>query len=91
MSDVKTIPRETIRPKPVETEPGHWRNRWRVPKKHEHHARAQGALPLGDGTWLGYRKFASQAEAESHAKQHVQYNWQHFRIRYVGTEFFTEY
>lgn len=91
MSGTKTISREKVRPEPVQTEPGHWRNRWEVPKKYEHLAREQGALPLGDGSWLGYRKFPSQADAEEHAKRFVQYNWLHFQIRYLGTEFFPDY
>ncbi len=90
-SGTKTITRQKAAPEALRTEPGHWRNRWQVPKKYEQLAREQGALPLGDGTWLGYRRFASQADAEGHAKRFIQYNWEHFQIRYVGTEFFTEY
>ena len=76
---------------PVDVEPGHWRNRWAVPQRHEHLARQQGALPLGDGTWLGYRRFESSALAEQHAAKFAEYNRRHFDIGYLGTEFFPEY
>jgi hypothetical protein len=75
----------------VEVEPGHWRNRWAVPTRHEHLARQQGALPLGDGTWLGYRRFESSELAEQHASRFAEYNRRHFDIGYLGTEFFPEY
>jgi hypothetical protein len=75
----------------VEVEPGHWRNRWAVPQRHEHLARQQGALPLGDGTWLGYRRFTSSEQAEQHAARFADYNRRHFDIGYLGTEFFPEY
>ena len=75
----------------VQAEPGHWRNRWSVPPRHEHLARQQGALPLGDGTWLGYRRFASSELAEQHAARFADYNRRHFDIGYLGTEFFPEY
>jgi hypothetical protein len=76
---------------PVDVEPGHWRNRWSVPERHAHLARQQGALPLGDGTWLGYRRFATSVGAEHHAARFADYNRRHFDIGYVGTEFFPEY
>ncbi len=86
-----------IRDRPVptklhlNTELGHWRNRWSVPKRHEHLARQQGALPLGDGTWLGCRRFAASADAERHAARFADYNRRHFDIGYLGAEFFPEY
>jgi len=90
-SGTKTIERKKTKREPVREENGHWRNRWEVPKKHEHLAREQGALPLGDGTWLGYRKFATHEEAEAHARKHAAYNFTNFGIRYLGTEFFPDY
>ena len=75
----------------VESDLGHWRNRWHVPAKHTHLARQQGALPLGDGTWLGYMKFATSELAERHARKYVAYNLAHFGIRYLGPEFFPDY
>lgn len=76
---------------PVDDELGHWRNRWNVPEKHSHLARRQGALPLGDGTWLGYRRFPTSGAAESEAQRFAEYNFLTFGIRYVGPEFFPEY
>jgi hypothetical protein len=70
---------------------GHWRNRWQVPERHAHLARQQGALPLGDGTWLGYRRFESSDNAERHARQHIEHNLTHFEIKYLGPEFFPDY
>ncbi len=75
----------------TETGLGHWRNRWQVPEKHAHLAREQGALPLGDGTWLGYRRFETEVEAERHARKYVVYNLLNFEIRYLGPEFFPDY
>lgn len=75
----------------AEEELGHWRNRWDVPEKHAHLARRQGALPLGDGTWLGYRRFSTSQEAEDVAQKFSQYNFTVFGIRYVGAEFFPDY
>ena len=90
-SGITTKERTRAKRKAVEHEPGHWRNRWSVPKKYETLAREQGALPLGDGTWLGYRKFATQEDAESHARKFTDYNLTNFGIGYCGTEFFPEY
>lgn len=70
---------------------GHWRNRWEVPEKHSDLARAQGALPLGDGTWLGFRRFATSEDAQRHALRHVDHNFSNFGIRYLGPEFFPDY
>lgn len=75
----------------VENELGHWRNRWDVPERHSHLAKRQGALPLGDGTWLGYRCFPTSDAAESEAQRFAEYNFLMFGIRYVGPEFFPEY
>lgn len=87
----RTIERpETVR-ETVESDLGHWRNRWHVPEKHAHLARQQGALPLGDGTWLGYMKFTTSELAERHARKYVAYNLAHFGIRYLGPEFFPDY
>ena len=82
------IERKKTKRAPVREPVGHWRNRWEVPKKYEALAREQGALPLGDGTWLGYRRFATEKEAEEHARKYVAYNLTNFGIRYLGTEFF---
>jgi hypothetical protein len=90
-SDSRTVDRTDTTSKSESDEPGHWRNRWRVPPEHEHFAREQGALPLGDGTWLGNRKFATSEDAEKHAAQFIDYNRTHFDIVYLGTEFFPEY
>ena len=90
-SGAKTIERKKTRSAPVREPSGHWRNRWQVPQRYEHLAREQGALPLGDGTWLGYRRFATEKEAEEHARKYVAYNLTNFGIRYLGTEFFPEY
>lgn len=70
---------------------GHWRNRWAVPERHAHLARQQGALPLGDGTWLGSRRFPTSEEAEKHAARFIDYNLRHFNITYLGTEYFPDY
>ena len=75
----------------TEADLGHWRNRWQVPAKHAHLARQQGALPLGDGTWLGYMKFPTSEQAERHARKYVVYNMANFAIRYLGPEFFPDY
>ena len=75
----------------ADIEKGHWRNRWSVPERHANFARQQGALPLGDGTWLGYRRFVTSADAERHAARFADYNLRHFEIGYLGTEFFPEY
>ena len=88
---VKVLERTTPVEQPVDAEPGHWRNRWAVPERHANLARQQGALPLGDGTWLGYRRFATSLEAEQHAARFADYNRRHFDIGYLGTEFFPEY
>ena len=90
-SDAKTIERKKTKREPVREENGHWRNRWEVPKRHEHLAREQGALPLGDGTWLGYMKFPTSEQAERHARKYVVYNMANFAIRYLGPEFFPDY
>lgn len=90
-SGVKVIERPDTENRPVEDELGHWRNRWDVPEKHAHLARRQGALPLGDGTWLGYRRFPTSKEAEDVAQKFSQYNFMVFSIRYVGPEFFPDY
>lgn len=90
-SGTKTIARTIPASQPVEDDLGHWRNRWDVPARHAHLARRQGALPLGDGTWLGYRRFPTSEAAESEARRFAGYNFQMFGIRYVGPEFFPEY
>jgi len=90
-SGAKTIDRPRAKKKAVRREPGHWRNRWKVPKKYETLAHEQGALPLGDGTWLGYRKFPTREDAEAHARKYTEYNLTHFGIGYLGTEFFPDY
>lgn len=87
----KTISRTATRPETTESDLGHWRNRWQVPAKHAHLARQQGALPLGDGTWLGYMKFSTSEAAERHARKYVAYNLQNFDIRYLGPEYFPDY
>jgi len=87
----ETIEKPGAAPSETKTSLGHWRNRWQVPDKHAHLAREQGALPLGDGTWLGYRKFESETLAERHARKYVVYNLLHFEIRYLGPEFFPDY
>lgn len=88
-----TKTRDRAKPAPETTvdDLGHWRNRWEVPEEHAHLARAQGALPLGDGTWLGYRRFQTSEDAQEHALRHVAYNFRNFRIRYLGPEFFPDY
>ena len=90
-SGAKTIERKKTKRAPVREPVGHWRNRWEVPKKYEALAREQGALPLGDGTWLGFRRFATEKDAEAHAHQFIEYNMTNFGIRYRGTEYFPEY
>ena len=90
-SSTKTIERTIPANQPVEDDLGHWRNRWLVPEKHAYLAHRQGALPLGDGTWLGYRRFPTSEAAEREAKRFADYNFQMFSIRYVGPEFFPEY
>ena len=90
-SDAKITERQKTRREPVREASGHWRNRWQVPKRYESLAHEQGALPLGDGSWLGYRRFATEKEAEEHARKYVAYNLTNFGIRYLGTEFFPEY
>ncbi|MEQ1607875.1 MAG: hypothetical protein ABL956_02730 [Hyphomonadaceae bacterium] len=90
-SDAKTIERSRAKQKVVRAAAGHWRNRWSVPQKYEAFAREQGALPLGDGTWLGYRKFATAKDAETHARKFITYNMANFGIGYLGTEFFPDY
>ena len=40
---------------------------------------------------LGYRRFATEKEAEAHALKYVTYNLTNFGIRYLGTEFFPDY
>lgn len=87
----KVLERPAPAEQPVDVEPGHWRNRWSVPEQHAHLARQQGALPLGDGTWLGYRRFPTSGDAEDHAARFAEYNRRHFDIGYLGTEFFPEY
>lgn len=91
--DPATIVRDRAAPETTFTESdmGHWRNRWSVPERHAHLARQQGALPLGDGTWLGCRRFASSADAEAHAARFIDYNRRHFDIGYLGTEYFPDY
>ena len=88
---IKTIDRPETRTEETKASLGHWRNRWQVPDKHAHLAREQGALPLGDGTWLGYRKFESEKLAERHARRYIAYNFLNFEIRYLGPEFFPDY
>lgn len=90
-STTKVIERPETESLPVEDELGHWRNRWDVPEKHAHLARRQGALPLGDGTWLGFRRFPTSSEAEGVAQKFTHYNFMVFGIRYVGPEFFPDY
>ena len=90
-SDTKLIEREKTKREPLREATGHWRNRWQVPKRYESLAREQGALPLGDGSWLGYRRFATEKDAEAHARKYVTYNLTNFGIRYLGTEFFPDY
>lgn len=94
--DVQVPGTTTIeRPAPVhettEDDLGHWRNRWAVPERHSHLARQQGALPLGDGTWLGSRRFPTSREAERHAARFIDYNLRHFDIAYLGAEYFPDY
>jgi hypothetical protein len=86
-----TIERPDVAPQETESDLGHWRNRWHVPDRHAHLAKQQGALPLGDGTWLGSRRFDTSEEAERHAARFIDYNRRHFDIRYLGTEFFPDY
>ena len=86
-----TIERPQGKKETVRREPGHWRNRWKAPKRYEKLAHEQGALPLGDGTWLGYSKFPTCEDAEAHARKYTAYNLTHFGIGYLGTEFFPEY
>ncbi len=90
-SDAKTIEPSRAKQKAVRAAAGHWRNRWSVPQKYEAFAREQGALPLGDGTWLGYCKFATAKDAETHARKFITYNMANFGIGYLGTEFFPDY
>lgn len=90
-SDSETLPRTRVASETTESELGHWRNRWEVPARHAHLARQQGALPLGDGTWLGYMKFPTSEKAEQHARKYVAYNMANFAIRYLGPEFFPDY
>jgi hypothetical protein len=90
-ASIDTLDKTGTKPSETDTSLGHWRNRWQVPEKHAHLAREQGALPLGDGTWLGYRKFESEVEAERHARKYVVYNLLNFEIRYLGPEFFPDY
>ena len=87
----RTVERADSKPETTEEDLGHWRNRWQVPAKHAHLARQQGALPLGDGTWLGYMKFTTSELAERHARKYVAYNLQNFDIRYLGPEYFPDY
>jgi hypothetical protein len=87
----KTLARPGAKQQTTGTDLGHWRNRWQVPAKHAHLARQQGALPLGDGTWLGYMKFPTSELAERHAQKYVAYNLLNFGIRYLGPEFFPDY
>jgi hypothetical protein len=87
----KTIERTAPTDQPVEDALGHWRNRWHVPEKHSQLARRQGALPLGDGTWLGYRRFPTSNAAEQEALRVAEYNFLMFGISYIGPEFFPEY
>lgn len=90
-SSSNTITRTDIKPETTESDLGHWRNRWQVPARHAHLARQQGALPLGDGTWLGYMKFPTSEQAERHARRYVAFNLANFDIRYVGPEYFPDY
>lgn len=90
-SDSRTLSRAGVAPETTESDLGHWRNRWEVPARHAHLARQQGALPLGDGTWLGYMKFPTSEKAEQHARKYVAYNMANFAIRYLGPEFFPDY
>lgn len=87
----KTVERIAPSDQPVADELGHWRNRWHVPDKHSQLAKRQGALPLGDGTWLGYRRFPTSDAAESEARRVSEYNFMMFGISYIGPEFFPEY
>jgi hypothetical protein len=89
--DTTTIDRPDISPQETDSDLGHWRNRWSVPDRHAHLAKQQGALPLGDGTWLGSRRFDSSEEAERHAARFIEYNRRHFDIGYLGTEYFPDY
>ena len=90
-SATKTTERVMPADQPVDDGLGHWRNRWHVPEKHSQLARRQGALPLGDGTWLGYRRFPTCNGAEQEALRVAEYNFLMFGISYVGPEFFPEY
>lgn len=90
-SAIETVTGTDTKPETTESDLGHWRNRWQVPAKHAHLARQQGALPLGDGTWLGYLKFSTSDLAERHARKYVTYNLVNFGIRYLGPEFFPDY
>jgi hypothetical protein len=87
----KIAERPKTRRKPLPSDLGHWRNRWRVPKRHERYAIEQKALPLGDGTWLGSLKFPTREAAEDRALKYVDYNLKHYGIRYLGPEFFPDY
>jgi hypothetical protein len=86
-----TIERPAHEHQATEEDLGHWRNRWAVPERHAHLARQQGALPLGDGTWLGCRRFQTSEDAERHAARFIDYNRRHFDINYLGTEYFPDY
>lgn len=88
-SEAVTLTDEKVETK--EADLGHWRNRWQVPARYAHLARQQGAMPLGDGTWLGYMKFSTCEHAENHARKYVAYNLENFDIRYLGPEFFPDY
>jgi hypothetical protein len=90
-SATKSVTRPDPAHQSTEDELGHWRNRWDVPEKHAQLARQQGAMPLGDGTWLGYRRFPTSEAAEQEAQRFAEYNYLMFGIRYLGPEFFPEY
>lgn len=89
--EIGALTRPAVASQTTEDDLGHWRNRWAVPERHAHLARRQGALPLGDGTWLGYRRFPTSAAAEGEAQRFAAYNLLMFGIRYLGPEFFPDY
>ena len=48
-------------------------------------------LVLGYACFLPQNRFATEKEAEEHARKYFAYNLTNFGIRYLGTEFFPEY
>jgi hypothetical protein len=62
-----------------------------VPAKYRDSCLEQGASPLGDGTWLGYRKFPTSEAAEQYALTRAEENARFYNTHYLGAEFFPEY